>query len=1110
MNSQNSKEASRDASLHFPLSSVDMFLPMDKSLSGVTILRARAVWDSSSSLDQGNIQYSLQEYGDWVGWFGIDPKTGDLKFPSESVMNTGPLKGNVSVLVTAWQITGDESAQMTVHITLRPPDMDYLDMCLWRKAEYSVLEIRPGQIIGPIGPHLLLYKLYPRITPTYTLLDGSQFCSLDKLHTVTGVENWVLRFKDFLDQDTPAPAPFFWVKVKCQIMPSKRSMEVTMRVKVRNEEDNPPESRGEPIMTLPLEHDRNIKVDFVPPLRAVGLSEPFAHYRPIRGALLNTELEWYPRHVKIFRGAHQYARLARPRDPRGAFFILEDQRVFNITSEGGILYVADVGALLAASEHIDLVVKISPITGGPIIALVSVTLVDNVLGPCNLSHSTAEEHNKEFCSEKENPKDCSKTCGFGTGKGFNDKQGDKLHVGCQWRRNSKLSTNNTPRYATCSPDTATCPDCVCDPLEKLHLNICPQDCASSTSLPVKLVFDTNNTLRCQTGYITGDNICTCTSQFSCVCMPSSSKENRKKSTIPAPSSTGVIAEGVISAKRDQPGRTCGLTCIMGVTSASVIVLVATVVVLVYWKYTAKLRRARKYGGPSNSVPDHLERILRSGEEPLEPDLPLDTRTQVGELPAIKSMSPDPDWEFPRDQLVIEQTLGEGEFGRVLRAKACSIANIAGKESNSGTPVSSQMLRTLILGYTTVAVKTLKEDASAVELADLLSEYQLLKEVSHPNVIRLLGACTLPGAPVYLIMEFAEHGSLRNYLRRSRHVDCDGKFPNSLPVSGSGLGDSEVSPITPREILSFAWQISRGMAYLSEIKLVHRDLAARNVLVAAGTICKISDFGLTRDVYEDGAYLKRSKGRVPVKWMALESLADHVYTSKSDVWSFGVLLWELITLGSSPYPGVAVHNLFHLLKAGYRMEKPDNCSPVLYQLMESCWQEDMGSRPSFKDLTLSLERMLEDGVEYLDLSPRVVHNRAYFMSLDCECKENGFFKDSVDILQPSNDDVAFVGHNHGLQDVEHSNQDANIKQQFPDQLKLLDHTRRSESTEDLAGYQNEGPQKRPIAVTSNAYLSPSRPHPYMSMVGPKTPKDGVDLESGFMFSPGSPSKMTMPL
>jgi len=129
--------------------------------------------------------------------------------------------------------------------------------------------------------------------------------------------------------------------------------------------------------------------------------------------------------------------------------------------------------------------------------------------------------------------------------------------------------------------------------------------------------------------------------------------------------------------------------------------------------------------------------------------------------------------------------------------------------------------------------------------------------------------------------------------------------------------------------------------------VHRDLAARNVLMAANKVCKVSDFGLTRDVYEGDTYLKTSKGRgkqlplrirpdvissfwyaVPIKWMALESLSDHVYTSKSDVWSFGVLLWELSTLGANPYPGISPERLYRLLKTGYRMEKPDNCSQQL--------------------------------------------------------------------------------------------------------------------------------------------------------------------------------------
>lgn len=183
-----------------------------------------------------------------------------------------------------------------------------------------------------------------------------------------------------------------------------------------------------------------------------------------------------------------------------------------------------------------------------------------------------------------------------------------------------------------------------------------------------------------------------------------------------------------------------------------------------------------------------------------------------------------------------------------------------------------------------------------------------------------------------------------------------------------------------------------MAYLVDIKLVHRDLAARNVLLATGKVCKISHFGLTRDVYEDDAYLKRSKGRVSVKWMAPESLADHVYNSKSNVWSFGVLLWELVTLGSSPYPGVDVHNLYNLLKAGYRMEKPPNCSHQLYKLMASCWHQEPSMRPSFKELTSHCERMLEDVVEYLDLNPKTV--QAYFASLQTLDSASGSDNDQM--------------------------------------------------------------------------------------------------------------------
>lgn len=166
-----------------------------------------------------------------------------------------------------------------------------------------------------------------------------------------------------------------------------------------------------------------------------------------------------------------------------------------------------------------------------------------------------------------------------------------------------------------------------------------------------------------------------------------------------------------------------------------------------------------------------------------------------------------------------------------------------------------------------------------------------------------------------------------------------------------------------------------------MQLVHRDLAARNVLVAKGKICKISDFGLTRDVYEDDAYRKRSKDRVPVKWMAPESLADQVYTSRSDVWAFGVLTWELITLGATPYPGIQPQNLYHLLKTGYRMERPENCSQEVYSIVQSCWADDPQLRPSFKSLAYQWEQLLGRNAKYLELDSSGVSNPEY-------CGEDG--------------------------------------------------------------------------------------------------------------------------
>lgn len=464
------------------------------------------------------------------------------------------------------------------------------------------------------------------------------------------------------------------------------------------------------------------------------------------------------------------------------------------------------------------------------------------------------------CAEKRKSA-CVKYCGVGT-------NGDH----CKWRDNQFKYL--TELYGTCSPDFKYCPDKFCDPLEDLahreKVYLCPQDCTDravgSGSVGTQSLGISSATRNCICDVV---GACSCGHDDADLDVKPG-KGNRKK-----------LAEqrnDNLTERTKQEAPKCGLVCLGLVVTCPLLIIVIVAIILL-GRHTRALKLKQK-------------RLLQKVNSHDDNGAPL-ALVPLNNQFVFKS-DPDSKWEFPRSQLVLDTILGEGEFGKVLKGFATDI---------DGRP-----------GDTTVAVKMLKNGANSVELAALMSEFQLLQEVAHPNVIRLLGACTQHGESPLLIIEFCTHGSLRNYLRLSRKIECAGiDYPDG------------VEAVTVKDILSFAWQICKGMAYLTDNKLVHRDLAARNVLLAEGKVCKVSDFGLTRDVYEDDAYLKRSKDRVPVKWMAPESLADHVYTNRSDVWAFGVLAWELITLGASPYPGIPPQNLYHLLKQGYRMEKPDNCS-----------------------------------------------------------------------------------------------------------------------------------------------------------------------------------------
>ncbi|KAM8776135.1 proto-oncogene tyrosine-protein kinase receptor Ret isoform 2-T2 [Rhynchonycteris naso] len=481
---------------------------------------------------------------------------------------------------------------------------------------------------------------------------------------------------------------------------------------------------------------------------------------------------------------------------------------------------------------------------------------------------------------------------------------------CQWRQGDGKGISRN--FSTCSPSIQTCPDGHCDAVESKDPRVCPQDCLPGGSGSIVGGHEPGE----RGGIKAGFGTCSCfPEEKKCFCEPEDSQDPLCDELCRTVIAAAVLFSFLIS------------------------VLLSTFCIHRYHKNAHKQPIASAemtFRRPAQAFPVSYSSNARRPS--------LDSMENQVSVDAFK-IPEDPKWEFPRKNLVLGKTLGEGEFGKVVEATAFRLKGKA--------------------GYMTVAVKMLKENASPNELRDLLSEFNLLKQVNHPNVIKLYGACSQNG-PLLLIVEYAKYGSLRGFLRESRKAG-PGYVGSRGSRNSSYLDNPDERALTMGDLISFAWQISRGMRYLAEMKLVHRDLAARNVLVAEGRKMKISDFGLSRDVYEEDSYVKRSKGRIPVKWMAIESLFDHIYTTQSDVWSFGVLLWEIMTLGGNPYPGIPPERLFNLLKTGYRMERPDNCSEEMYSLMLQCWKQEPDKRPMFADISKDLEKMMVKRRDYLDLA-----------------------------------------------------------------------------------------------------------------------------------------------
>ncbi|XP_031636037.1 insulin-like receptor isoform X2 [Contarinia nasturtii] len=338
----------------------------------------------------------------------------------------------------------------------------------------------------------------------------------------------------------------------------------------------------------------------------------------------------------------------------------------------------------------------------------------------------------------------------------------------------------------------------------------------------------------------------------------------------------------VYAKVDEPALSPGMIALILV----LILLVVSGIVALAWFYR------RRYGPPDSGI-----KIIASVN------------------PEYVSMQYTPDeWEIPRDKIIQMKELGQGSFGMVYE----------------GVLVSSQGNGERVR----CAIKTVNENATDRERINFLKEAGVMKAFDTHHVVRLLGVVSR-GQPVLVIMELMVNGDLKGFLR-SHRPDSSG-----LPESGN-----EGQPPTLRQILQMAIEIADGMAYLSAKKFVHRDLAARNCMVAEDYTVKIGDFGMTRDIYETDYYRKGTKGLLPVRWMAPESLKDGVFSSSSDVFSFGIVLWEMATLASQPYQGLSNDQVLRYVIDGGVMERPENCPERLYSLMCRCWQHRPSARPTF--------------------------------------------------------------------------------------------------------------------------------------------------------------------
>uniref|UniRef100_G3UCQ3 Focal adhesion kinase 1 n=1 Tax=Loxodonta africana TaxID=9785 RepID=G3UCQ3_LOXAF len=306
----------------------------------------------------------------------------------------------------------------------------------------------------------------------------------------------------------------------------------------------------------------------------------------------------------------------------------------------------------------------------------------------------------------------------------------------------------------------------------------------------------------------------------------------------------------------------------------------------------------------------LPSIPKSGLQTNSSDISVSSPTETDDYAEIideedtYTMPSTRDYEIQRERIELGRCIGEGQFGDVHQGVYMSPENPA----------------------LAVAIKTCKNCTSDSVREKFLQEALTMRQFDHPHIVKLIGVIT--ENPVWIIMELCTLGELRSFLQMRKY---------SLDLAS---------------LILYAYQLSTALAYLESKRFVHRDIAARNVLVSSPDCVKLGDFGLSRCM-EDSTYYKASKGKLPIKWMAPESINFRRFTSASDVWMFGVCMWEILMHGVKPFQGVKNNDVIGRIENGERLPMPPNCPPTLYSLMTKCWAYDPSRRPRFTELKAQL-------------------------------------------------------------------------------------------------------------------------------------------------------------